>query len=109
MLETGEFERVGSSKTHKVDARVLSATNADLQAEVAEGKFRQDFAFSPQHRRNSHSTPQRTARRYSSASGIILRQHGNRYRRELEGFTPGAIEALMQHAGKANVHESDHM
>src|SRR6266536_6124923 len=45
VLETGEFERVGSSKTHKVDARVLSATNADLPGEVAAGKYRQDLLF----------------------------------------------------------------
>src|SRR5260221_1615381 len=45
VLETGEFERVGSSKTSKVDVRVLSATNADLKAEVALGKFRQDLLF----------------------------------------------------------------
>ena len=45
VLETGEFERVGSSKTRKVNVRVLSATNADLNAEVAEGRFRQDLLF----------------------------------------------------------------
>ncbi len=39
-LETGEFERVGSSKTRRVDVRVFSATNADLAAQVAEGRFR---------------------------------------------------------------------
>ena len=44
-LETGEFERVGSSKTRRVDVRVFSATNADLAAEVAEGRFRQDLLF----------------------------------------------------------------
>src|SRR5213596_1335021 len=44
-LETGEFERVGSSKTRRVDVRVFSATNADLAVEVAEGKFRQDLQF----------------------------------------------------------------
>src|SRR5438093_4995306 len=45
VLETGEFERVGSSKTHKVNVRVLSATNADLATEVAQGRFRQDLLF----------------------------------------------------------------
>ena len=40
-LETGEFERVGSSKTRKVNVRVLSATNADLNLEVAHCRFRQ--------------------------------------------------------------------
>ena len=44
-LETGEFERVGSSKTRRVDVRVFSATNADLRRDVAEGKFRQDLLF----------------------------------------------------------------
>src|SRR5262249_47764595 len=42
VVETGEFERVGSSRTRRVDVRILSATNADLHAEVAAGRFRQD-------------------------------------------------------------------
>ncbi|MBL8188589.1 MAG: sigma-54-dependent Fis family transcriptional regulator, partial [Acidobacteria bacterium] len=45
VLETGEFERVGSSKTRKVNVRIISATNADLHAEVAAGRFRQDLLF----------------------------------------------------------------
>src|SRR5438045_7860291 len=45
VLETGEFERVGSSKTRRVNARTLSATNADLKKDLAEGKFRQDLMF----------------------------------------------------------------
>ena len=40
MLETGEMERVGSSRTRQVDVRIISATNADLDAEVAAGRFR---------------------------------------------------------------------
>src|SRR5258708_8329346 len=44
-LDTGEFERVGSSKTRRVDVRVFSATNADIAKEVAEGKFPQDLLF----------------------------------------------------------------
>ncbi len=45
VLETGDFERVGSSRTRRADVRVLSATNADLGAEVAAGRFRQDLLF----------------------------------------------------------------
>src|SRR5205814_8097521 len=45
VLETGEMERVGSSKTRKVNVRVLSATNADLKQESAEGRFRSDLLF----------------------------------------------------------------
>src|SRR2546425_11964017 len=45
VLETGELERVGSSKTHRVDARILSATNANLTDEVAGVRFRGDLLF----------------------------------------------------------------
>jgi DNA-binding NtrC family response regulator len=44
-LETGEYERVGSSRTYHVNVRLISATNADVAAEVAAGKFRQDLLF----------------------------------------------------------------
>ena len=45
VLQTGELERVGSSRTITVDARVVSATNADIQAEVAAGRLREDLLF----------------------------------------------------------------
>src|SRR5207253_244224 len=45
VLETGEFERVGSSKTHRADARMISATNANLGELVEKGGFRQDLLF----------------------------------------------------------------
>lgn len=45
VLETGEFERLGSSRTLRANTRVLSATNADLGAEVAAGRFRRDLLF----------------------------------------------------------------
>ena len=44
-LETGELERVGSSTTRRVDARIISATNADVHKEVAAGRFREDLLF----------------------------------------------------------------
>ena len=45
VLQTGEFERLGSSETRRVDVRVLCATNADLQQAIARGTFRQDLYF----------------------------------------------------------------
>ena len=45
VIETGEFERLGSSRTRRVDTRIISATNADLTEEVAAGRFRQDLLF----------------------------------------------------------------
>jgi len=45
VLEDGEFERLGSSRTQRVDVRLVSATNADLAVEVAEGRFRRDLLY----------------------------------------------------------------
>ncbi|MEO6799463.1 MAG: sigma-54 dependent transcriptional regulator [Rhodanobacter sp.] len=45
VLEDGEFERLGSSRTRRADVRLISATNADLVLEVAEGRFRRDLLY----------------------------------------------------------------
>ena len=45
VLEDGEFERLGSSRTQQVDVRVLAATNADIDAEIAAGRFRADLLY----------------------------------------------------------------
>ena len=45
VLQTGEVQRVGSSRLRYVNARVLSATNADLDAEIAAGRFREDLLY----------------------------------------------------------------
>jgi DNA-binding NtrC family response regulator len=109
VLETGEFERVGSSKTRKVNVRVLSATNADLKNDIAEGKFRQDLMF----RLNTveiHLPPLRERREDIEPLGdLFLRSHSERYRRGRMGFTLQAIEALRQHSWPGNVRELDHV
>ena len=109
VLETGEFERVGSSKTQKVNVRLLSATNADLQAEVAQGKFRQDLLFRlntveirlPPLRDRIEDLP--------FLAEHFLRLHRERYRRPLMGFSKEALEALRRHLWPGNVRELDHV
>ena len=109
VLETGEFERVGSSRTRRVSVRVLSATNADLKNDVAEGKFRQDLMF----RLNTVEIhlPALRERREDIAplADHFLRQHSERYRRGRMEFTLQAIEALRQHSWPGNVRELDHI
>jgi len=109
VLETGEFERVGSSKTRKVNVRVLSATNADLRADMSEGKFRQDLIF----RLNTveiHLPPLRDRREdIAPLAEHFLRQLSERYRRHRMVFTPQALEALRQHSWPGNVRELDHV
>ena len=109
VLETGEFERVGSSKTQKVNVRLLSATNADLHAEVAQGRFRQDLLF----RLNTVEIRLPPLRDRIVDIPILaenfLKLHRERYRRPIMGFTPEALDALRQHLWPGNVRELDHV
>lgn len=108
VLETGEFERVGSSKTRKVDVRVLSATNADLDDEVDAGRFRQDLLF----RLNTveiRLPPLRDRREDIPLLGRhFLGVHRQRYRKNVEGFDSGAVKALLDYPWPGNVRELDH-
>jgi DNA-binding NtrC family response regulator len=108
VLETGEFERLGSSRTRKVDVRILSATNADLQAEVGAGRFRQDLLF----RLNTieiHVPPLRNRPEdIPVLAGHFLRIHVQRYRKHLTGFAPAALQAMLEHSWPGNVRELDH-
>ena len=108
VLETGEIERVGSSKTRRVDVRIISATNADLTAEAASGRFRQDLVF----RLNTieiHLPPLRERRDDIPLLAMhSLRQHSQRYRKPLTGFDPAAAQALLDHPWPGNVRELDH-
>ncbi len=108
VLETGEFERVGSSRTRKVDARILSATNADIRAEVAAGRFRQDLLF----RLNTieiHVPPLRERREdVPVLARHFLSQHTVRYRKILRDFDDDARKALLEHRWPGNVRELDH-
>ena len=107
-IETGEFERVGSSKSRRVDVRIFSATNADLHAEIDAGRFRQDLLF----RLNTievHLPPLRDRREdIVPLATHFLRQHAGHYRKHFTGFDEGAVKALLAHAWPGNVRELDH-
>jgi DNA-binding NtrC family response regulator len=108
VLETGEFERLGSSRTRKADVRLISATNADPDAEVAAGRFRQDLLFRlntievrlPALRERREDIP-RIAKHF-------LTLHAGRYRKAITGFDPAALQALVDHRWPGNVRELDH-
>ena len=109
ILQTGEFERVGSSKSRHTDLRIVSATNADLKAEVAAGRFREDLLF----RLNTieiHLPPLRERREdISNLATHFLLQHSQRYRRKVTGFDPPALQALMEYTWPGNIRELDHV
>ncbi len=108
LLETGEFERVGSSRTQKADVRLLSATNADLHAEVAAGRFRQDLLY----RLNTVEVrlPPLRARPEDIPilAGHFLQKYLARYRKRLAGFDNAATAVLQSHPWPGNVRELDH-
>lgn len=108
VLETGEFERVGSSKTLRVNVRVIAATNADIHLEVEAGRFRQDLLF----RLNTitiHLPPLRERREDLPALGMhFLREHARRYRKAMDDFDPAAILAMHEHRWPGNVRELSH-
>ncbi len=109
VLEIGEMERVGSSKTKRVDARVISATNAHLEEEVAQNRFRQDLLF----RLNTieiHLPPLRERKEdIPHLAAYFLATHSRRYRKHLAGFEPAATKLMMENAWQGNVRELNHV
>ena len=109
VIETGDFERVGSSKTLHANVRIISATNANLVDEVAAGKFRQDLLF----RLNTIEIklPALRDRREDimPLAKKFLADHAQRYRKGLGGFDEAARDRLMQHSYPGNVRELDHV
>lgn len=108
VLETGDFERVGSSKTKRADVRILSATNSDLDREVSEGRFRQDLLF----RLNTieiHLPPLRDRRSDIQAlAETFLERHARHYRKRIESFDDKALTALEDFPWPGNIRELDH-
>jgi len=108
VIERGEYERVGSSRTYRADVRLISATNSDLPAEVAAGHFRQDLLF----RLNTirlHIPPLRERREdIELLAQHFLKQHVGRYKKAVAGFDVQALQAMLAHPWPGNVRELDH-
>jgi DNA-binding NtrC family response regulator len=108
VLESGEFEPVGSSKTHRVDVRILSATNANLGDEVAAARFRQDLLYRlktveirvPSLRERREDIP--------ALAMHFLQKYVGRYRKSLGGFDATSMQVLMSYSWPGNVRELDH-
>jgi len=108
VLETGEYERVGSSNTRRVNVRVLAATNVDVNVEVSAGRFREDLLF----RLNTieiHLPPLRErGADIDLLANHFLHVYVDRYRKKISGFDAGAIQSLREHSWPGNVRELDH-
>jgi DNA-binding NtrC family response regulator len=109
VLETGEMERVGSSKTKRVNVRVISATNANLTEEVNNNRFREDLLF----RLNTieiHIPPLRDRKEdIPLLASHFLSVYAQRYRKRLSGFDQAAMQALLDNQWQGNVRELNHV
>jgi DNA-binding NtrC family response regulator len=108
VIESGEFERVGASRGKRVDVRIISATNADLEVASREGQFREDLLF----RLNTvelHLPALRQRREDIPVLAMhFLSQYASRYRRQIHGFDTAALQTLVQHPWPGNVRELEH-
>jgi DNA-binding NtrC family response regulator len=108
-LQSGEFQRVGSTKTRRADVRVLSATNADIGREVAEGRFREDLLYRlntveidlPPMRDRQEDIP--------TLATHFLRRQAARYGKKLGGVEREAMQAMLEYSWPGNVRELEHV
>jgi Nif-specific regulatory protein len=104
VLQEGEFERIGSNKTLKVDVRIIAATNKDLEAEVEQGNFREDLyyrlnvmpIYNPPLRERKEDIPE--------LANFLIQKVSRQQGREL-GITESALRLLMRHTWPGNVRE----
>lgn len=108
LLETGEYERVGSSRTLKADVRIVAATNANLRAAVQAGAFREDLFFRlntvtidlpPLRDRQDDILP---------LADYFARMHGRKYHKPVKGLDEDTKAALLAHAWPGNIRELSH-
>jgi len=108
VLQEGEFEPVGASRTVRVDVRVLAATNQDLTRLVGEKRFREDLYYRL-HVISVTVPPLRERREdVTLLAQHFLQRFAARNHRTLEGFTEAALARLADYAWPGNVRELEH-
>ena len=109
VLQEKEIRPVGSTKTHAVNARVIAATNKNLEAAVSNGSFRQDLYY----RLNVvHIVVPPLRERRADIPALIayfLRRFNERFRREVKGISPDAMAALTSYDFPGNVRELENV
>jgi len=108
VIESGEMQKVGSTKTKRVDARMLSATNVNLQEEINKEKFREDLLY----RLNTveiHLPPLRERREDIPLLAMhFLKRYARHYGKSVDEFHPQAMRVLLEHPFPGNVRELEH-
>ena len=108
VLENGEFEPIGSSRTCHVSVRILSATNADLEQEVAAGHFRQDLLYRLNTVRIHVPALRNRPEDIPLLATHFLQGYVTKYRKAITGFSEAALRALLECPWPGNVRQLDH-
>jgi formate hydrogenlyase transcriptional activator len=109
VLEGGEFERLGSPRTIKVDVRVIASTNRDLKTEVRDRRFREDLFYRlnvfpvsiPPLRMRTEDIPQLV--------GYFVDKYARKLGRKYENVPKGTMKALQKYPWPGNVRELEHV
>ncbi len=105
VLQEQEFEPVGSSKTQQVDVRILAATNRDLEAAVAQGRFRSDLYY----RLNVVALRMPPLRERQGDVPLLamyfIERYGKRFGRAIERVSRGTMDLLLHYGWPGNVRE----
>lgn len=104
-IQEGEIQPLGSDETEKVDVRFLAATNRDLSAEVAAGRFREDLYWRlnvvnikvPPLRERAEDLP--------ALANYFTRRYALKNHKEVKGLTPGALRLIARHHWPGNIRE----
>lgn len=109
VLESGQFEVLGSSKTHMANVRLISATNSNLRTAVNDSVFRQDLLY----RLNTIEITMPPLRErlddLHSLAQLFIRRHCKKYNRALFSISNSAIDKLKYHSWPGNVRELSHV
>jgi DNA-binding NtrC family response regulator len=109
VLQEGEFERVGDTKTVKVDVRVIAATNQNLEDLIAEGKFRNDLYY----RLNiiSIEVPPLREKRVDIPLLVedFIKKHSKHISKKIEGISDEALSILIDYNWPGNIRELENV
>jgi len=108
VIESGELQRVGSSRTRRFDVRIISATNVDVQQEIEKERFREDLLY----RLNTVEIPLPPLRDRREDIPLLaahfLRRHAEHYGQDVSTFDSAAMQLLLDHPWPGNVRELEH-
>jgi DNA-binding NtrC family response regulator len=109
VLESGEYEVLGSSQTQHADSRIISATNSDIAQMIADGTFREDLYFRLNTIELRVPSLKERVQDITPLAKHFIDMHGKKYKREELNLTPSAIKALEAYHWPGNVREMSHL